>query len=115
MYDHYVSLFLATVMDSVRLLSIMEREGLTCVTRIIGYGCDIHCEIHFAHLAQLINKFVFLIHLCVQWLVAAFMLSSSILILGICTDVGSSFDQFRLRCKIILQQEDWTIKKGVHL
>ena len=84
-----MSLFLATVMDSAQLLSIMERDGLTCVTGITGDGCDIHCEIHFAHLAQLINKFVFLIRLFVQWLAVAFMLSSSIVILGIFTDVGS--------------------------
>lgn len=39
-YGHYGGLFLALVMDSVQLLSIMEKDGRTTNSEVIGSCCS---------------------------------------------------------------------------
>lgn len=38
-YGHYAGLFLAIVMDSAQLLSIMEKDGRTTMPEITGSRC----------------------------------------------------------------------------
>lgn len=39
-YGHYEGLFLAIVMDSAQLLSIMEKDGRTATPEMIGSCCS---------------------------------------------------------------------------
>lgn len=39
-YGHYGGLFLAIVMDSAQLLSIMEKDGRTTMPEVIGSRCS---------------------------------------------------------------------------
>lgn len=52
-YGHYGSLFLAIVMDSAQLLSIMEKDGCTTMPEVIGSRCSDITEIISECSAQL--------------------------------------------------------------